>query len=88
MKYRGGLPPAFKKTPKSSKSSGVELSRDYIEGRIKPPVYTPPPSPPKQTVKSGLEQLLKRPRSPFTGPGPSTAGKRTQRRKRAIKRRS
>lgn len=76
---RGGLPPVLKKIPKGSTKSGVELSKAYTEGKIKAPVYTPPPGPAKQTVKSGLEQMFKRPKSPFTGPGPSTAGRRTRR---------
>lgn len=81
MKYKGGLPASLrKKTPKSN-VSGVQLSRDYTEGKLKAPVYTPPSPPPRQTVKSGLEQILKRPRSPFTGPGPSTAGNKTKRRR-------
>jgi hypothetical protein len=87
MKHRGGVPPVFNKKQKVKPL--LFDDKPKVPGYIPPVLPLPPaPAPPRQTVKSGLEQLMgpSRPKSPFTGPGPSTAGRRTKRRK--LKRRS
>lgn len=85
MKQKGGLPPAFvKKPPKVTGDLGLtgpELLRAYSKGES----FVPPTPPNPQTEKKGLTQLLPRPRSPFTGPGPSTAGRKKLKRNRTRK---
>jgi hypothetical protein len=83
MKHRGGLPPSLRnKPPRPSaqyKNPAPEDLKKWLDLRPLPPREA-------QTARSGISQLLKRSDSPFTGPGPSTAGRRRKTRK--IKRRS
>lgn len=78
MKQRGGLPPVFVKKPISD--DDFERAQRRIAVAVKKSI---PPDP--QTEKKGLSQLLPRPRSPFTGPGPSTAGRKKVKRNRTRK---
>lgn len=85
MKHRGGLPPAFQnrgKLDRTLKNQGAVVAQKFVNeksGRFFP-------SPPRQTARSGLSQLFGRPSSPFSGPGPSTAGRKTRRRKHRVRR--
>jgi hypothetical protein len=85
MKQKGGVPPVFRKEPPRIKGalalSGPELSRAYVRGEH----FVPPTPPQPQPIKTGLSQFFKRPRSPFTGPGPSTAGRKKLKRNRTRK---
>lgn len=79
MKQKGGLPPVFVKKPYSQED--YERSQRQLAVAVKRSI--PPES---QTVRSGLTQVLtKRPRSPFTGPGPTTAGRKKYKRNRTRK---
>lgn len=82
MKHRGGLPIAFRNKP-PRRSTYKNPAPGALQKQLG--LENPPP-PSSQSVRPGLSQLLKRPGSPFTGPGPSTAGRRRKTRK--IKRRS
>lgn len=84
MKHRGGVPPLIRNKPHRPPEGYKNKAAQMLQEKYG--VVTPPP-PPRQTVRPGLSQLLKRPGSPFTGPGPSTAGRR-RRKTRKIKRRS
>jgi hypothetical protein len=83
MRRKGGLPKAFEKRPKGPKTT-QEFVKEINE-RVQP--LPPPPSPPKQEERSGFSQLLGRPKSPFTGPGPSTAGRKRYHKRRSTRRR-
>lgn len=82
MKQQGGLPPAFRKGSRHKslkKNEGAVFMHEYMN-TTKPSLY--PDGPRRQTEKSGLSQLLKKSRNPFTGPGPATAGRRRRTRRR------
>lgn len=80
MKHKGGVPPVFRKTKPDIDMMEYNMNRNIVKSMIR---SMPPPS---QKVKSGLTQVLTKPKSPFTGPGPSTAGRR-RRRTRKVSRR-
>lgn len=80
MKQNGGLPRVFRKGPKLfTEEDKIRFNR-RIAAAVKRSI--PPES---QPVRTGLSQILSRPRSPFTGPGPSTAGRKKYKRNRTRK---
>lgn len=84
MKSKGGLPPVLAKRPRvnpDEKSGGPAMTQRYFESKLPPPVPTPEP----QQEKKGLSQFI-RPRSPFTGPGPATAGRKRYRKRKQTRR--
>ena len=80
MKHKGGVPPAFRKNKPDRDMMEYNVNRNTVNAMIQ---SMPQKS---QTLKSGLTQLLSKSKSPFTGPGPSTAGRR-RRRTRKVSRR-
>jgi hypothetical protein len=78
MKQKGGLPPVFVKKPYTEED--YERAQRRFAVAVKKSI---PPEP--QTERKGLTQFFKRPRSPFTGPGPSTAGRKKLKRNRTRK---
>ena len=69
MKQKGGLPPVFVKKPYTEED--YERAQRRIAVAMKRSI---PPEP--QSKRNVILQLLKKQRSPFTGPGPSTAGRK------------
>ncbi len=74
MKHKGGLPKVFRKEKPKREILDENMNRNVVSAMMR---SLPPP---RQTIKSGLEQKMNiKPKSPFTGPGPSTAGRRKTR---------
>lgn len=77
MKQKGGVPPAFQRRTPSQKLGPPSLPPKFRD-------IVPFPTPPPSQTPSIMNQLV-RPRSPFTGPGPSTAGRKKHMRRRTRK---
>jgi len=77
MKHKGGVPPVFRKSTQEERKTTVKksVSQQLKEIQEKP----------RQRERSAVSQLYLKPKSPFTPPGPSTAGRRKTRK---LKRRS
>lgn len=88
MKCKGGLPPGLAKIHRvdpNKKINPTEMYSKYSQAVDK--YYSDLEKNKKvQKEKTGLSQFVK-PKSPFTGPGPATAGRKRYRKSRRTRRR-